>query len=243
MSLTRGGERILHEISINVQPVNTIDISTAQMLERIGFVLFVAGKRGSSYQRWVPTDKGEEYLEKMSFGRTQRSVVRRERARVLTSSGYKYGREAEEILARQGQPICPWCGGLVNTPKLRTPEVRCQHDFHARPVRRTAAAMLGVAEAELYGPLDIEKLKQSQTQQNESENSMSCDTQKELYEYVVILRMSDEDGADASEVIVEPATVMAANEDTVKMIATKAIPEQYDADLAFCEVVVRPFRR
>lgn len=64
-----------------------------------------------------------------------------------------------------------------------------------------------------------------------------------LFQYVVFLRPT-EDEADAGEigkVIVEPTTILAINQQTATIMASRAIPEQYVKFVDRCEVAVRPF--
>lgn len=60
---------------------------------------------------------------------------------------------------------------------------------------------------------------------------------KTLFEYTVILH----DDKDGDKVIVDPSTCLADNASVAKLVAGRAIPEQYADRIGEMEVIVRPF--
>lgn len=57
---------------------------------------------------------------------------------------------------------------------------------------------------------------------------------KELYEYAVIKRGKDNE----AEVVVEPKTVLTASEDTARLEAARAVPEEHAEDLEKLEIKI-----
>jgi hypothetical protein len=68
-----------------------------------------------------------------------------------------------------------------------------------------------------------------------------------LYSYAVLFHPKstrDPGGNDTtppSEILIKPTDVLAADDKTVAMIATRAIPKEYEQKLDLCEVIVKPF--
>lgn len=60
------------------------------------------------------------------------------------------------------------------------------------------------------------------------------------FEFLVLLH-PEEKSTDSSKIIVEKQFVLAKDEKTAAMSATRAIPKEYDADLDRAEIIVRPF--
>lgn len=66
----------------------------------------------------------------------------------------------------------------------------------------------------------------------------------QLYQYAVLWHPTEKDAEDngtKSKVIVEPATVLAADASAATMLAARAIPEQYADQLDQVQIAVRPF--
>lgn len=62
----------------------------------------------------------------------------------------------------------------------------------------------------------------------------------QLFEYVVLKNPRDEK-KENTELIVEKKTILARDQKTAAMIATREIPEKFMKDLDLVEVVVRSF--
>jgi hypothetical protein len=68
--------------------------------------------------------------------------------------------------------------------------------------------------------------------------------QVRLYEYAVILQPKtdrDENVVEEAEVVVSPATVLAANDEKAGLLAARAIPETHIDRIDRLTVLVRPF--
>ena len=67
----------------------------------------------------------------------------------------------------------------------------------------------------------------------------------QLYEYAVICdekRDKEGDRLESAEIVVEPTTILAKDEDQVQMVAARAIPDEYmNGKMERLLVVVRPF--
>ena len=67
----------------------------------------------------------------------------------------------------------------------------------------------------------------------------------QLYEYAVICdekRDKEGDLLESAEIVVEPTTILAKDEDQVQMVAARAIPDEYkNGKMERLLVVVRPF--
>lgn len=67
---------------------------------------------------------------------------------------------------------------------------------------------------------------------------------KQLFQYAVIFNPTEKQVADEnleSVIITEPTTVLAKNEDEVKMRAAMSISDSYKDKLSQVQIVVRPF--
>ena len=63
-----------------------------------------------------------------------------------------------------------------------------------------------------------------------------------LYEYAVIRQPSEAPrSTDKGEIVVQPTAILAKNEEAVKKIAARQIPDYVMDDIGQLEVVVRPF--
>lgn len=64
------------------------------------------------------------------------------------------------------------------------------------------------------------------------------------FEYIVLLHPAmDDDGKykETTKIIVEKAFSLAKDDKTCAMMATRAIPKEFDNDLDRVEIIVRPF--
>lgn len=62
-----------------------------------------------------------------------------------------------------------------------------------------------------------------------------------LYQYAILLHPTKDDKKGKSKLIVEPTTVLAANDDVAQMMAVKSIPEDYADQLEQIDIAIRPF--
>lgn len=63
----------------------------------------------------------------------------------------------------------------------------------------------------------------------------------DVFEYVVVY--TGDDDCNGAEIIVGPKTILAADEETVRMIASRAIPEKYAGKLEEIDIYVREWKR
>jgi hypothetical protein len=75
---------------------------------------------------------------------------------------------------------------------------------------------------------------------------MSKNGKGQIYEYAVLFhpkprKVGDDSVTDPSEIIVDVTRVVAQDENTVAIVASRQIPEKYLTTLDQVEIAVRPF--
>jgi hypothetical protein len=85
-------------------------------------------------------------------------------------------------------------------------------------------------------------MKGSPSYEGETMSKTSTYTKLALYEAAVLFHPPVNDGEERrTELILDPQTFLARDNDHAAMLAARAIPEAYADRLERCEVVVRPF--